>query len=261
MTEKIKKLFLEIKLLFRSIPSILLVFNVVAIVGMNLLANKSLDLGEKVGSWLALDGGIIFSWLVFLTMDVVTRRFGVKAANIVSLFTLFANLVFAVILIVASYIPGFWGLSFEGDTINMTVNNALDLTFRGEWFVLLGSSVAFIVSAVVNNFLHAGLEKLMKDKKRALAFSVSSYVSTFVAHFIDNMLFAFIVSINFFGWSAVQCVTCAVTGAFAELIFEIIFSPVGYRIVKRLEDDNVGAEYLELVYGGKKNESVSDGCE
>ena len=262
MTNKLKQLFQEIKLLFRSIPSVLLAFTVVAIVGMNILANKSLDLGEKVGSWLALDAGVILSWLVFLTMDVTTRRFGVKAANIVSVFALLVNLLFAVILIVASYIPGFWGLSFLDDgSVDFTVNTALDLTFRGEWFVLLGSSVAFIVSAVVNNFLHSGLEKLLKDKKRALAFTVSSYVSTFIAQFLDNLIFALIVSLNFFGWTITQCFTCAVTGAIIELLFEVVFSPIGYRIVKHLEDDNVGNDYLNLVYGEKNNENIDLRCE
>ncbi len=244
MAAKIRRFVQEIKILFRSIPSVLLAFTVVAIVGMNILANKSLDLGEKAGQWLALDGGIVFSWLIFLTMDIITRRFGAKAANIVSVFALLVNLLFAVILIIASYIPGFWGLSFLDDgSIDVTVNSALDLTFRGEWFVLLGSSVAFIVSALVNNFLHAALEKAMRDKKRALAFTVSSYVSTFIAQFVDNLLFALIVSLNFFGWTPVQCVTCAITGALIELAFEIIFSPIGYRIVKRMEDENVGADY------------------
>lgn len=262
MSVKIKLFIKEIKVLFRNIPSVLLAFTAIAIVGMNILANKSLDLGEKAGQWLALDAGVVFSWLIFLTMDIITRRFGVKAANIVSVFTLFANLVFAVVLIIASYIPGFWGLSFlEDGSIDFVVNNALDLTFRGEWFVLLGSSVAFIVSAILNNFLHAGFEKLLKDKKRALAFTVSSYVSTFIAQFVDNLLFALIVSINFFGWTFVQCITCAVTGALIELAFEIVFSPIGYRIVKRLEDENVGKEYLDLINGGDQNESVGVGCE
>ena len=260
MANKIGHFVQEIKLLFRSIPSILLAFTVLAIVGMNILANKSINLGENVGQWLALDCGVVFSWLIFLTMDIITRRFGVRAANTVSVFALFANLVFAVILIIASYIPGFWGLSFlEDGSIDIGVNTALDLTFRGEWFVLLGSSVAFIVSALVNNFLHAAFEKLLKNQKRAVAFTISSYASTFIGQFVDNLLFALIVSLNFFGWTFTQCITCAVTGALIELAFEIVFSPIGYRIVKRLEDDNVGQEYLEFVYGGNNNESISDG--
>ena len=257
MTEKIKVFFQEIKTFFRSVPSVLVAFTVVAIIGMNLLANKSIELNAD---WLALDCGIVFSWLIFLTMDIVTRRFGVKAANILAVFVLFANLIFAVVLVAASYIPGMWSQAYvEGS--ETLINGSLDKTFRGEWFVILGSSVAFIVSAVVNNVLHAAFEKLLKDKKRALAFTVSSYISTFVGQFVDNLLFALIVSINFFGWTIVQCVTCAITGALIELAFEIVFSPIGYRIVKHLEDDNVGQEYLNLINGGNKNESVNLGCE
>ena len=71
---KLKAFFTEIKLLLRSIPSLITALFVVSIVSMNLLANKSIDTGT---TWLALDCGIIFSWLVFLLMDVVTKRFGV----------------------------------------------------------------------------------------------------------------------------------------------------------------------------------------
>ena len=257
MTYKLKLFLNEIKVFFRSVPSVIVALTVVAVVGMNILANKSISLPVD---WLALDCGIVFSWLVFMTMDIVTRRFGVKAANILSVFALLVNLLVAVILVVSSYIPGIWSQSFVEGSEGL-VNSALDKTFRGEWFVLLGSSVAFIVSAVVNNVLHATFEKLLKNKKRALAWTVSSYASTFIGQFIDNLLFALIVSLNFFGWSIVQCITCAVTGAVLELLFEIVFSPIGYRVVKRLEDEKVGQEYLNLINGGNDNESVSVRCE
>lgn len=257
MTDKAKLFLKEVKVFFRSVPSVIVALTVIAIVGMNVLANKSISLPVD---WLALDCGIVFSWLVFLSMDIVTRRFGVKAANMLSIFALIVNLLVAVILVCASYIPGIWSQSFV-DGSESIINSSLDKTFRGEWFVLLGSSVAFIVSAVLNNVLHATFEKLLKDKHRAVAFTVSSYASTFVAQFVDNLLFALIVSLNFFGWSIVQCVTCAITGAVLELVFEIVFSPIGYRVVKRLEDENVGSEYLNLLNGGNDNESVGVGCE
>ncbi|MBQ3754557.1 MAG: VUT family protein [Clostridia bacterium] len=257
MADKIKLFFQEVKTFFRSVPSVLVALTVIAVVAMNILANKSISLPVD---WLALDCGIVFSWLVFLSMDIVTRRFGVKAANMLSIFALLVNLLVAVILVAASYIPGIWSQSFvEGS--ESVINSSLDKTFRGEWFVLLGSSTAFIVSAVLNNVLHAAFEKLLKDKHRAVAFTVSSYASTFIAQFVDNLLFALIVSLNFFGWTIVQCVTCAVTGAVIELLFEIAFSPIGYRVVKRLEDEKVGQEYLNLINGGTQNESVGVGCE
>ena len=257
MTEKLKLFLNEIKVFFRSVPSVLVALTVIAVVGMNILANKSISLPVD---WLALDCGIVFSWLVFLSMDIVTRRFGVKAANMLSVFALLVNLLVAVILVASSYIPGIWSQSFV-DGSESVINSSLDKTFRGEWFVLLGSSVAFIVSAILNNVLHAAFEKLLKDKHRAVAFTVSSYASTFIAQFVDNFLFALIVSLNFFGWSIVQCITCAVTGAVLELVFEIIFSPIGYKVVKRLEDENVGSEYLNLLKGENDTESVGVRCE
>lgn len=243
---KIKSLFTETKILLRSIPSALVALFVAAVVAMNLLANKSIvNL-----SWLALDCGILFSWLVFLVMDVVTKRYGARAANILSVVALAINLLFSALFIAISYIPGIWSQSFvEGS--ESVINTALNATFRSSWYVILGSSIAFASSAVVNNFLNVFFGKLLK-KKNFLAFSVSCYLSTLVAQFLDNILFAFIVSYHFFGWTALQCVMCAVTGAVAELLFEVIFSPVGYRAVKRMEKEGVGKEYLEYLAAKKE---------
>ncbi len=244
---KLKEFFTEIKLLLRSIPSLITALFVTAIVSMNLLANKSIDTGT---TWLALDCGIIFSWLVFLLMDVVTKRFGVRAANVLSVTALVVNLFFAAFYIAASYIPGLWSQSFvEGS--EGVINVALDGTFRSSWFVILGSSVAFVASAFLNNFLNMFFGKMFKEKN-FLAFSVSCYASTVIAQFLDNILFAFIVSYHFFGWTPLQCVTCAATGAVAELVFEVIFSPVGYRVVKRMEREGVGQQYLDYLAAKKE---------
>lgn len=238
----LKKTLKETVVLFRSIPSFITAFFVASVIAMNLLANKSINLPF---SWLALDCGILFSWVAFLLMDIVTRRYGVKAANTLSIAALFANLLISLFFIAASYIPGEWSQSYVEGSEDI-INSALNGTFSSSWFVILGSSVAFIVSALVNNALHSLIEKKFK-KANFVAFSISSYVSTFIAQFIDNLLFALIVSLHFFGWTIVQCLTCAVTGAIAELIGEIIFSPLGYKAAKRLEDDNVGADYLSMI--------------
>ena len=64
-------LLAELKLLLRSVPSLTVTVFIVATISMNLLANKSINLPF---SWLALDCGIIVSWIIFLCMDMVTRR-------------------------------------------------------------------------------------------------------------------------------------------------------------------------------------------
>ena len=240
--KKIKSFLSEVILLERSIPGVVLALFVLSIVSMNLLANKSVNLPWN---WLALDCGIIFSWLTFLVMDMITKRFGPRAATIVSILALIVNLFIVLMLFIGSRIPGMWGESYV-DGSETILNNALDNTFGGTWYVLLGSSIAFVVSSFVNAWLNWLVGKSLK-KGNFGAFALRSYVSTFIAQFVDNLVFALIVSHNFFGWTIGQCLVCAATGAVVELLCEVIFSPIGYKVAKNWEKNNVGKEYLEFV--------------
>lgn len=246
---KLKNLFREALLLERSVPCVVSALFILAIVAMNLLANKSIDLHVD---WLALDCGIIFSWLVFLLMDMVTKHFGPRAATMLSVIALIVNLFMALMFFLGSLIPGTWGESYVAGSEEI-INYALDHTFRGTWYVLLGSSVAFIVSAIVNNELNWILGKLAKKQKGFGGFAFRSYISTFVAQFVDNLVFALIVSHNFFGWTMTQCLMCALTGALIELLCEVVFSPVGYRVAQRWKRQEVGKEYINyiLAKGGR----------
>ena len=87
--------------LLDNIPPIILSLLVLSVVGMNLLANKSIDTGV---SWLALDCGILFSWLTFLCMDVTTHCFGPKAATLLSFVAVGLNLMMAGIFFIAAAI-------------------------------------------------------------------------------------------------------------------------------------------------------------
>ena len=101
----------------------------------------------------------------------------------------------------------------------------------------MGSSIAFVVSALVNNFLNYGIGQALKKNSGFKVFALRAYVSTFIGQFTDNLVFAFLVSRIFFGWTTVQCITCALTGAVMELLFEIFFSPMGYRIASGIMAD------------------------
>ena len=226
-----KKLFSELNELLITVHPLILALAVLSTVGMNLLANKSIDTGL---SWLALDCGILFSWLAFLSMDVATHSYGPRAATAMSLVALALNLMMVAVFFVASKVPGMWGESFV-ETGGEAINQALDNTFGGTWFVILGSSIAYAVSAVLNNFLNWGIGERLSNNEGFGTFALRSYVSTFTAQFVDNITFAFIVSRTFFGWTTLQCVTCAITGALLELVFEVFFSPVGYRIARGIE--------------------------
>ena len=197
---------------------------------MNLLANKSINTGVD---WLALDCGILFSWLTFLCMDILTQGYGPRAATMMSVAALGMNLLMAFMFFIASRIPGVWGESFvEGS--EEILNTALNNTFGGTWFIILGSSIAFLVSAVINNFLNDGIGRRIGRDRGFGGFAVRAYVSTFIAQFADNLVFALLVSKVFFGWSLLQCFTCALTGALLELLFEVFFSPMGYRLTRGL---------------------------
>ena len=225
-----KQTLREYRTLLRTASPLLVTLMVLSVVGMNLLANKSIDTGVD---WLALDGGILFSWLTFLSMDVLTHCYGPRAASMLSVTALALNLFMALIFFIASRIPGVWGESFvEGS--EPIINGALNNTFAGTWFIILGSSIAFLASALLNNYLNYGIGQLARRKTGFGVFALRSYVSTFLGQFADNLIFALLVSRVFFGWTLVQCFTCALTGAVLELLSEVLFSPVGYRLSRRI---------------------------
>ena len=230
MKRKIKQSFDEFRLLLKSVPPLIFSIFILAVFAMNLLANKSINTGSW--TWLALDTGIVVSWVVFLCMDVLTKMFGPKAATQLSLVAIGINLVACLFLFAVSKIDGTWAQFFELGEQDV-VNDALNNTFGGTWYVVLGSAVAFAVSAVINNFTNYAIGKVFRKNPDGFgAYACRAYVSTAIAQFVDNLVFALTVSYFFFGWSIVQCLTCAATGMVVELICEVIFSPLGYLYLK-----------------------------
>jgi len=249
MKEKIKSEFEEFFTLIRSVPAWAFALFAASVMAMNLLANKSINTGLD---FLALDCGIIVSWFAFIAMDVITKHFGPKAATELSVLAMLINLLFCLLFFISSKIGGSWGESYvEGE--EEIINAALDNTFGGTWYVILGSSVAFLASAIVNNFLNWCIGKAFKRNPDGIAaFALRSYASTAAGQFVDNMLFALIVSHAFFGWSLLQCVTCSATGMAVELLCEVIFSPAGYAVAKRWKRLGVGEGYLNLLQKNKE---------
>ena len=233
----------QTSILLKSIPTTVVTLFVVSVICMNLLANKTLLQLD----FIALDGGILISWLSFMCMDMITKHFGPGASNRISILAAGINLLTCLIFFVASIIP-----STADDY------SGFDSIFGGTWFILLGSTVAFLLSALINNMLNSAIGKsFKKNPDGKLAYAMRTYVSTFIGQFFDNFVFSLIVFVGFapvfcdgFCWTPLQCATCALTGAVAELLMEVLFSPVGYRIVTKWKNDSVGKEYLDYI-GGK----------
>ena len=241
----LKTEYQETKLLLRCVPAGVVTLFVVSVICMNILANKTL----LQLPWIALDGGILISWLSFMCMDILTKHFGPKASNRISILAVVVNLLTCLIFYIVSIIPS-----------NANDYTALNTILGGTWFILVGSTIAFVCSSLINNGLNFVVGKCFKNNPDGkLAFACRSYVSTFVGQFLDNLIFSVIVFMGFapvywdgFCWTFVQCVMCALTGAVAELILEIVFSPIAYKITLKWKKAGVGKQYLDYIAEGKQ---------
>ncbi|MDO4518211.1 MAG: VUT family protein [Bacillota bacterium] len=235
----IKRELDDYRLLLRNVPSLVVTIFVVSVIAMNLLANKEIFSVK----YLALDCGFSLSWISFLCMDMLCKRFGGKAAAKISILALAINLITCLIFKLISLTPGMWGEFYSTGLIE--VNTALNSTIGGCWYVVLGSSTAMLVSSICNSLINQSIARQLKTSGFK-AFALRSYVSTGISQFIDNLVFATIVSHYFFGWTWIQVLLCSVTAASFELLCEIVFSPLGYRISQQWERENVGENYLKF---------------
>lgn len=225
------------KLLMRSIPSLTITLFVLSVVCANLMANKELVNYKYV----AVDCGTVFSWIMFLCMDVICKRWGGRAAMKVSLLALVINLGVCGCFALLSLAPGKWGAFYDSGLLE--VNSALNATFGGSWYVVLGSSIAFLISSAVNALLNSAIGAATK-LAGFRAFALRSYVSTAVAQLVDNLIFTTLVSKIFFGWTWTQVLVCALIQAAWELLCEVLFSGIGYKVVCSWEQEQVGQDYL-----------------
>lgn len=231
----------DYRVLMRSVPPLVMMFLAISTTLMNLMAQKEL----LNISWLALDCGFLLSWLSFLCMDMLTKRFGAKAAIQLSLTSVMVSLFVSLVLFVTSVVGNNWSAAYNYEN-NDSINAALNETFGGTWYVIAGSMIAFAVAAIVNAVVNESIGKMTK-KNNFRSFALRSYVSTAIGQFVDNFVFATVISKVFFGWTWQQVFFCSIAGAVAELVSEIIFSPVGFKVCRKWEKHNVGHEYLDYV--------------
>ncbi len=238
-----KNVLTQTKDALRAIPGIVTTVFVLSVVSMNLLANKSIfNL-----PWLASTAGIFVSWISFLCMDAVCKRFGAKTATILNtvamLITLGITLLYALIV----KIPGVWASSYSASSpeVAKEINAALDSTFASTWFIIIGSALAMFLGGLVNSFINNFVGKRVDKADNYKGFAIRSFASTAIGQFVDNIVFALFVSYMFFGWTMKQVVVCSFMMMMLELAFEVVFSPVGYKMSKSWKTDNVGSDYIE----------------
>jgi uncharacterized PurR-regulated membrane protein YhhQ (DUF165 family) len=221
--------------LLRSVPPVFTAVLVLTVITMNFLSRITL----LSLPWLALNAGILVSWMSFLSMDIAAKHYGARAANLLSLVAISGNLLCCLVCVIISRI---WH------------HPELDMVVVGQWSILLASTIAYVVSAVTNNYTNVMIgRRFVSNPDSKAAYAARSFVSTFLSQVVDNFLFvflAFVVFPNLPGafqvrWTLAQCVGCSVACAVLELLTEVVFSPIGYHVSKVWKAKGVGADYIQ----------------
>ena len=236
------------KMLLRSIPGMVTMLFTAATITMNLAANKIVWSGLTVDGTplVSVTGGLFLSWAIFLLMDIVTKTYGVKASIKLTLLGALANAVAVVFLALIALFPAKY--PYEGaSAVFDTLFGFEALSAPQPWQILLSSTIAYIVSGIVNALVNGAFGKLFKKKPDGkAAFYCRSYVSTAVGQFVDNFIFAALAFALFAPFYTLPTlIGISVMGALLEMLCEVIFSPVGYRICVKWQRDGVGKDYLE----------------
>lgn len=240
--------FNDWKMLLRSIPGVVTMLFIMATITMNFAANKIVWSGLVINGtpFVSITGGIFLSWAIFLAMDIITKTYGIKASIKLTVLGALVNAIAVIFLGLIALFPAKY--PYEG------ASNVFDTLFGFEalaapqpWQILISSTVAYVVAGVVNAVVNGAFGKLFKKNPNGkLAFYCRSYVSTILGQFVDNFIFgalAFAVFAKFYTFPTL--IGIALVGALIELICEVIFSPVGYRICKRWQTEGVGKDYFE----------------
>lgn len=224
----------------RQTPSLALALIAVATVLMNILANKSIiEL-----PWLLQDAGILVSWVGFLVGDLLVKHFGAKHAIRINLTCLAISLFISCILIFVGLIPGTWSpcYNYSDPYVIEAINISINSIMGNVWYIILGSAFSLAVGLVINSLSHEfvlnKIEKKHGDKY--WGFLTASAVSSTIGQMIDNIVFASLIGAHFFGWTWTQVIVCSLTGAVFELLVQIIFTPLTYKISQNWKKDNIG---------------------
>lgn len=229
MVKFIKKEIMEFKKALTFVSPVVLALYIAVLISMNLLANKEIYT-SNIGNWLVIDCGTTLSWVMFFLTNIIVKKAGPKRSIRISLIAIIITLFFFIWYSLISYIPGNWGAYYEYNS--EIANNSLNYTMRGSWTIILSSALAFAISISFDSVLNYSIFNKFKDKK-IKGYILSNYISTGLSQFLDNIIFSELVSARLFGWSQLQCFVSALTTMVIELMFEVVFSIISYRIYKR----------------------------
>ena len=171
-------------------------------------------------------------------MDIVTKHYGARAANKLAMLAIAANLACCLVCVLIS---------------RFAHAPALDMVVGGQWSILTASTIAYVISALTNNYTNIYIGSLFtKNPDGKAAYATRSFVSTFLSQVLDNFIFVFLAFVVLpmipgalqVHWTVMQCLGASIICAFIEMLSEALFSPIGYYTVKRWQRNGTGLEYI-----------------
>lgn len=173
--------------------------------------------------------GVLFFPISYLFGDILTEVYG-YAHDRRAVWCGFAALAFASIMaaVVLTLPPA------PGE-FNTQLQGGLDLVFGNTWRIVAGSMVAFWAGSLANSFVLAKL-KIWSGGRHLWMRTIGS---TAVGEAVDSSLFYVIA---FYGlWPTDQIILVAITQYFLKTGWEVLATPLTYRLVgwlKRVENED-----------------------
>ena len=172
--------------------------------------------------------GVLFFPLSYLFGDILTEVYGYTRSRRV-IWAGFGALIFASIMsFTVTSLPPASSMSAEQQS-------AVNLIFGQTWRIVLASLLAFWAGEFINSFVLAKM-KLMTGGKYLWTRTIGS---TIVGEAIDSAIF---YPLAFLGtWDTAQVVSVMIGNYFIKVLWEVIATPITYRIVgflKRVEHED-----------------------
>jgi uncharacterized integral membrane protein (TIGR00697 family) len=152
-------------------------FNAVAIIASNIQVLQVTDFGLFKDP-MAL-GTVTFA-MIALVSDIITEHYGKNEAKKTILICFFAQISFAVMMLISSLYKPAHG--FEN------ISSAIDLLFIPSWRILTASIIAYMVG----QYFDISVFGWLKSKTKNNFLWLRTSVSTIFSGFIDNFIFSYI---------------------------------------------------------------------
>ncbi len=173
--------------------------------------------------------GVLFFPISYLFGDIMTEVYG-YAHDRRAVWCGFAALLFAAIMtLIVVNLP-----SAPGE-YNTHLQDGLEMVFGNTWRIIAGSIIAFWSGSLTNSFVLAKM-KIMTRGKYLWTRTIGS---TAVGELVDSSLFYFLAFYAI--WPTQQIIAVAITQYFLKTGWEVLATPLTYRIVnflKRKENED-----------------------